>query len=107
MQDEDKIFRTYALKRLQEDVSFEHRENIDPSDFHLQQSQSLDYLAKETGLTLSEVSPRWITEEPDDDEFNHYRDEKERIYCIPVSDILDARAKDIKAIYCQLLQTKK
>ncbi len=102
MQDEDKIFRTYALKRLQEDVSFEHRENIDPSDFHLQQSESLDYLAKETGLTLSEVSPRWITEEPDDDEFNHYRDEKERIYCIPVSDILDARAKDIKAIVNKL-----
>ncbi len=102
MQDEDKIFRTYVLKRLQEDVSFEHRENIDPSDFHLQYSESLDYLAKETGISLSEVSPRWITEESDDEEFNHYRDEKERIYCIPVSDILDARAKDIRAIVKKL-----
>ena len=99
MQNEDEIFRTYVFKRLEEDVSTEYRETLNPyQESHLAGSKSLDYLSEISGIRITDVAPKWITEESSEEGTGYYRDEPERVYVIDIKDVLDARAKDIVAI---------
>lgn len=99
MPNENDIFQTYVLKRLQEDVSTEYRETLNPyQEAHLTGSKSLDYLSEVSGVPATDVSPKWITEEGSENGSDYYRDEPERVFVIEVQDIINQRAQDVAAI---------
>ena len=96
--DQDKIFEQYTLLRLLEDHDISGREYLDSSEFHLEQSPSLEFLAEQTGVKLRHTEPKWITDGPEDEDFNYYFDEKERVLVILPEDILQTRRENIKRI---------
>jgi len=99
MRDEDNIFELYALKRLKDDHNLEHREYLDSSEFDLADSPSLNFLAEQTGVKLSPLKPKWITEASDDEESaDYYRDVPERLYVITTEDILQNRFDNMQQI---------
>lgn len=103
MRNEDEIFEEYALKRLMEDNNLGLREYLDSSEFDLATSSSLDFLAKETEVSIQSPSPKWITEESSEENgSDYYRDEPERVYVITVADILQTRHENMERILQKL-----
>lgn len=103
MRNEDEIFEEYALKRLMEDNNLGLREYLDSSEFDLATSSSLNFLAKETEVSIQSPSPKWITETSSEENgSDYYRDEPERVYVITVADILQTRHENMERILQKL-----
>lgn len=103
MINEDKIFQTYAVKRLENDYDLGMREYLDSSEFNLAESDSLKYLSEQSGIELLPVEEKWI-KEPDgrneDEDNNQYNgnDKSELISAIKTRDIISNRAENIARI---------
>ena len=106
MKNEDEIFEEYALKRLLEDNRLGQREYLDSSEFDLATSSSLNFLAKEAGISVKAPAPKWLTEESGEENgADYYRDEPERVYAITVTDILQSRQENMERILQKLPKT--
>jgi len=100
MLNEDKIFEEYVLKRLTADQDLGEREYLDSGEFGLAKSESLSYLAEQSGVDLIPPEETWITENPraqDDDNVDTY-DGTERFYAITTHEILCKRQDNIERI---------
>jgi len=103
MADQNEIFEQYALLRLLEDSDLTPYEYLDSSEFHLAKSPSLEFLAKETDVTLQEAASKWITEDSTEENGgDYYRDEPQRVLVIKTDEILQARRENIKRILPKL-----